>query len=191
MSADDITQLLQEWCNGNEAAQDKLMLLVTDKLRQLANYYMQRERPDHTLQPTALINEAYLRLVDIKDKNWQNRAHFFGIAARLMRQILVDHARNRNAAKRVGNRDKVSLTLAENVVLELDKDLIALDDALTSFAQINPLASSIVELRFFGELTIEETAAVLKVSNDVVKNQWKAARAWLFRELSNKNMPLH
>lgn len=183
----DITALLKQWNNGDEAARDELMPLVESELRRLARHYMQRERCDHTLQPTALINEAYLRLIDIKHKDWQNRAHFFGIAARLMRQILVDYARNRNAAKRAGNQIKVSLTLAENVALELDRDLIALDDALTSFAEINPLGSRIVEMRFFGELTIEETAEALQVSCDQVKNQWKAARAWLFRELKNSS----
>jgi RNA polymerase sigma factor (TIGR02999 family) len=187
LSKDNITEMLVEWSNGNEAARDKLMPIIEKELRQLAVRYMHNERPDHTLQPTALINETYIRFLDIKDVHWRNRAHFFGIAAKLMRQILVDYARTHNAEKRGGKQFRISLTKANNITTsEKDWDLIEIDDALKKLATIYPLGSQIVELRFFGELTIEETAEVLKLSRDAVKSQWRAARAWLYRELSRR-----
>ena len=184
---DEITQLLVNWSNGDEAARDELMPLVENELRQIANRYLRGERFDHTLQATALINEAYIRLVDQKGVHWQNRAHFFGIAAQLMRRILVDYARARNVAKRGGTWLKLSLDKAINLPEEKDHDLIALDDALNSLAAIDPQKSRIIELRFFGGLTIEETAKVLNVSIDTIKDQWKVAKAWLYREINRNN----
>ncbi|MEW6735541.1 MAG: sigma-70 family RNA polymerase sigma factor [Acidobacteriota bacterium] len=181
---EDITTLLVNWSDGNEAAGDQLMLRVEKELRQIANRYLYHERPDHTLQATALINEAYLRLIDQQHIRWQNRAHFFAIAAQLMRRILIDHARIRNAAKRGGQLHKVSLEGMASLTQVRDRELIALDDALKGLAVLDPRKSRIVELRFFGGLTIEETAEVLKVSIDTVKDQWKVAKAWLYREIN-------
>ena len=181
---EDITQLLLDWSNGDEAARDALMPRVENVLRQIANRYLRSERPDHTLQATALINEAYIRLVDQRNVQWRNRAHFFGIAAQLMRRILVDHARSRNVAKRGGHWHKLSLDSAIDLPEERDQDLIALDDALNTLAGVDPQKSQIVELRFFGGLTIEETAEFLDVSLDTIKAQWKMAKAWLYREIS-------
>ena len=178
----EVTQLLINGCNGDQAALDQLMPFVQDELRRLARHYMQRERPNHTLQTTALINEAYLRLVD-QHVSWQNRAHFFGIAARLMRQILVEHARARHAAKRGGAQTPVSLTEAAQVGSRA-ADLVALDDALHSLALLNQQQSRVVELRFFGGLTIAETAEVLGISHATVERNWQVARAFLHRELS-------
>jgi len=185
MSNEDITQLLVDWNQGNESARDKLIPLVANELRRIASRYLYGERHEHTLQATALINEAYIRLVDQKQVQWQNRAHFFGVAAQLMRRILVDYARTRNAAKRDGQRHKLSLDDVINLSEEHDKNLVALDEALERLAKLQPQRSQIVELRFFGGMTIEETASALNVSVDTVKAEWRLAKAWLYREISN------
>ena len=178
----DVTQMLADWRKGDPQALAHLLPLVYQELHRLADRYLRRERPDHTLQATALINEAYIRLVDQTQAPGQNRAHFLAIVARLMRQILVDHARSRAAAKRGGGRE---LSLDEGIELPVrrDTDLVALDDALTSLAAIDPQQSRIIELRFFGGLTIDETAEVLGVSPAVINYEWSLARAWLYREL--------
>lgn len=185
MSNEDITKLLVDWNQGNEAARDELIPLVANELRRIASRYLYGERHEHTLQATALINEAYIRLVDQKQVQWQNRAHFFGVAAQLMRRILVDYARTRNAAKRDGQRHKLSLDDVINLSEEHDKNLVALDEALERLAKLQPQRSQIVELRFFGGMTIEETASALNVSVDTVKAEWRLAKAWLYREISN------
>jgi RNA polymerase sigma factor (TIGR02999 family) len=179
----ELTQLLIDWSKGDQAALDKLVPFVYDELRRLARHYMRRERPGHTLQTSALVNEAYLRLVD-QTVAWQNRAHFLGIAARLMRQILVDHARSHKYAKRGGGAEKVSLDQAADLAQARASDLVALDDALIGLAAMDPQQSRIVELRFFGGLTIEETAEVVGLSHATVEREWSAARAWLRREMS-------
>jgi RNA polymerase sigma factor (TIGR02999 family) len=181
VSQADITDMLKEWSGGNETARDRLMPLVESELRRIANRYMRKERSDHTLQATALINEAYIKLVDLKDVRWQNRAHFFGIAAKIMRRILVDYARNYMAEKRGGNWSKVSLAEVEKETVQQQWDLVALDEALSVLASTDRLKSQIIELRFFGGLTIEETAEVLGISTDMVKSQWEVARARLYR----------
>ncbi len=181
----EITQLLLEWSKGDTGALDRLMPLVYEELRQLARRYMAGERPGHTLQTTALINEAYLRLIDHKEMQWQNRAHFFGVAAQAMRRILVDHARTRDAAKRGGGAPKASLEDAA-VVPERPAELIALDEALTDLATIDPRKSQVVELRYFGGLSVEETAEVLGVSPVTVMRDWSTAKAWLLRAMSQR-----
>ncbi len=180
----ELTQLLVAWSDGDKAALDKLTPLVYEELRRLAHQYMSQERPGHTLQTSALVNEAYLRLIDQKDVHWQNRAHFFGIAAQMMRRILVDHARQRRYAKRGGDARRVSLDEAMIVSNERAADVVALDDALKSLAEIDPRKSQIVELRFFGGLSIEETAEVLKVSPGTIMREWTLAKAWLRREMT-------
>lgn len=182
--AAEITQLLVSWSNGDQAAATKLMPLVYNELRRLAKSYLRRERLNHTLQPTELVHEAYLRLVDQQSVSWQNRAQFFGMAATLMRHILVDHARERRAAKRQGKDYALSLSQADRFSRQPDVNLLALDDALKDLAAIKPQHSRIVELRFFGGLTIEETAAVLGISHATVEREWSFARAWLRREIS-------
>jgi RNA polymerase sigma factor (TIGR02999 family) len=182
----DVTQLLLDWSNGNKEAVNKLIPLVYNQLRGLANHYLRRERPNHTLQATALIHEAYLRLVDQTNVHWQNRAHFFGIAANLMRQILVNHALSHNSAKRGGGAYKLSLDEAVGLSKERDVDLVALDEALTRLAALDSRQGRIVELRFFGGLTIEETAEVLGISPATVKREWTTAKAWLYREISRR-----
>jgi RNA polymerase sigma factor (TIGR02999 family) len=185
-AAHRVTQLLMDWSSGNQAAHDELMRLVYDDLRRLARRYMRREAVGHTLQTTGLVNEAYLRLVDQKNVDWQNRQHFFCIAAQLMRRILVDHARMRRRAKRGGGVLQVSLNEAEATSGELRTDLLALDDALTELAEVDGRKSRIVELRFFGGLSIEETAEVLQVSPGTVMRDWTLAKAWLYRMVSNE-----
>ena len=180
----DVTQLLLAWGDGDQAALENLMPLVFEELRRLAHRYMRRERPDHTLQTSALVNEAYLRLVEQKGVQWQNRAQFFGIAAQLMRRILVDYARMRRYAKRGGAARSVQLDEAMIVSEERAADVVALDDALKSLAEIDPRKSQIVELRFFGGLSIEEAAEVLKVSPGTVMREWTLAKAWLRREMT-------
>jgi RNA polymerase sigma-70 factor, ECF subfamily len=186
-SSHGITQLLINWCSGDQAALEKLTPLVYAELHRLAKGYMIRERHGHTLQTTALINEAYLRLIDWKNVRWQNRAHFFGVAAQLMRRILVDFARSRNCAKRGNGRQPLSL--AEAITLRQDRsaEFIALDDALKRLAEIDSRKSRIVELRFFGGLSAKEIAGVLKVSHRTVELEWNLARAWLYRELRGKD----
>lgn len=184
-SSDQVTQLLHDWSEGNQTARDELLPLVYDELRRLAGSYLRRERPGHTLQTTALVHEAYLRLIN-QNMGWQNRAHFFGIAAQLMRRILVDHARGQHYAKRGGDQKKLALDEALDLAQAEDSNLVALDEALTSLAAFDPQQSQIVELRFFGGLTIEETAQVLGVSDSTVERGWTFARAWLLRELERK-----
>lgn len=182
-----VTQLLVAWGNGDEAARDELMPLVYQELHRLAHQYMKRETPGHTLQTSALVNEAFVKLVDQKDVHWQNRAHFFGIAAQLMRRILVDHARSRQYLKRGGGAHHVSLEEAAIVSQERAADVVALDDALTSLAAIDERKSRIVELRFFGGLSIEETAEVLAVSPGTVMRDWTLAKAWLRRAMTTND----
>lgn len=180
----NVTQLLIAWNNGDKEALDKLVPIVYDELRRQAARYLRRERPGHTLQTTALIHEAYLRLIDQKSVQWQNRAQFFGIAAQMMRRILVDHARTKHRAKRGGSDIRVSLTNATSVTKDPDLDLVELDEALNRLAEIDPQQSKIVELRFFSGLNVEETAAALQISPATVKRDWKVAKAWLYREIS-------
>ncbi len=184
-TAKDVTRLLLDWSNGDKAALDELMPAVYDELRHLAAHYLSRERSNHTLQPTALVHEAYLQLVDESRVNWQNRAHFFAAAARMMRHILVDHARAHNAAKRGGGNLKVTLSEAVAAFATPDLDLLALDDALNELGELDPQQSRVVELRYFGGLSIEDTAAVLKISPATVKRDWTTAKAWLRRCLKN------
>jgi RNA polymerase sigma-70 factor, ECF subfamily len=180
----EITKLLKDWSGGDSTALDRVIPLVYDELHRLAHQHMRRERACHLLQTSALINEAYLRLMEQPELNLQNRTHFFGIAARLMRQILVDEARKRNSAKRGGDAIQVSLTEATNVVQEQAANVVALDDALKTLEGIDGRQSEIVELRFFGGLSIEETAKVLSVSPGTVMRDWTFARAWLRNEMS-------
>ena len=183
-SNEGITQLLIDWSDGDQAALEKLMPLVYDELRRLASNYLRRERASHTLQPTALVNEAYLKLVDQRNAKWQNRAHFFGISAQLMRRILVDHARQHQAAKRGGSKQqRLSITSAERVAKQPEVDLLALNEALDELTTMDPQQAQIVELKFFGGLSIEETAEVLGISHATVERDWKMARAWLRRQL--------
>jgi len=184
----EVTQLLVDWSNGNKAALDQLMPIVYKELRRLASNYLRKERHNHTLQSDALVNEAYLRLVDYSNLRWQDRAQFFGLAAQLMRRILIDHARNHRYAKRGGGAHKVSLDAAAVLSEERAADLVALDDALTSLAGIDPRKSHVVELRFFGGLSIEETAEVLKVSSMTVQREWRWAKAYLYREVGSNNV---
>ena len=182
---EEVTQLLLDWSNGNQAALEKLMPLVYEELRRLAHHYMRREHPGHTLQTTALVNEAYFRLVDQKQMRWQNRAHFFAISAQLMRRILIDHARSHQSAKRGGGAHKVSLNEVAVVAQEQAADLIALDDALRSLTAIDERKGRIVELRFFGGLSVEETAEALKISPRSVMREWSMAKAWLYKEVKS------
>jgi len=179
-----ITQFLIDWGKGDQGALEKLMPLVYSELRRLASNYLRRERVEHTLQPTALVNEAYLKLIDQRNAKWQNRAHFFGISAQLMRRILVDHARQRQAVKRGGSeQQRLSITSAEAVVKPPEVDLLALNEALDELGRMDPQQSRIVELKFFGGLSIEEMAEVTGVSHATVERDWKMARAWLRRRL--------
>jgi RNA polymerase sigma factor (TIGR02999 family) len=180
----EITQLLLAWSEGDEAAQEKLVPLVYEELRRLAKRYMARERGGHTLQTTALVNEAYLRLINAKNLQWRNRAHFFAVSANVMRRILVDLARERGNLKRGGGARQVSLDEAMVVAPERSADLLALDEALDRLATLNPRQSRVVELRYFGGLNEEEVAEVLKVSLRTVQGDWRLARTWLYRELS-------
>ena len=179
-----VTKLLKDWSVGDQSAADKLMPLVYEELRRLAHQYMRREKPGNTLQTCALVNEAYVRLVDQSQIQWESRSHFFGIAARLMRQILVDQARRRNFAKRGGGAIRVSLNEATAVAQEQSASVMALDDALKSLEKIDPRKSRIVELRFFGGMSIEETAEALRVSPGTVMRDWTFARAWLQKEMT-------
>jgi len=182
-SSNDVTRLLVDWGNGSQEALDELIPLVYEELHRLAGSYMRREGRGHTLQTSALINEAYLRLVDQKSIRWQDRAHFFGVAARLMRQILVDHARRRSRAKRGGGARMVSLA-EQSVIAKEIEDVIALDDALKHLAEMDPRKSRIVEMKFFGGLSTEEVAEVLKVTTRTVEREWRKAKAWLNRAIS-------
>ncbi|HVF56855.1 MAG TPA: sigma-70 family RNA polymerase sigma factor [Pyrinomonadaceae bacterium] len=183
-SPHEVTQLLIQLTDGNRAVLDELLPLIYGELRGLAANYLRRERAGHTLQPTALVHEAYMRLVDQKQVRWQNRAHFFGVAAQMMRRILVDHARGHNAEKRGSEFHKLSLDEGFDVSSdERAAELVALDDALTALAAIDEQKSRIVELRFFGGLSVEETAEVLGVSAPTVKRQWRMAKAWLYGQV--------
>ncbi|HXU35864.1 MAG TPA: sigma-70 family RNA polymerase sigma factor [Blastocatellia bacterium] len=195
-SPKSITELLIEWRDGDETALDQLMPLVYEELRRLARYYMRRERPSHTLQSAALVNEAYLRLVDHKGMRWQNRAHFYAVASQAMRRILVDHARSRQYLKRGGANKMVGLDEAANTVQKQAADVLALDDALNDLSAIDPRKSQIVEMRYFGGMTVEETAEVLGLSPVTVMRDWSTAKAWLLRairhgESAEKNVPLN
>jgi RNA polymerase sigma factor (TIGR02999 family) len=180
--SEGVTRLLVEWTDGNQGALEALLPLVYDELRRLARGYLQRERPGHTLQSTALVHEAYMRLVD-QDVSWQNRAHFFGIAAQMMRRILVDHARTRNAAKRGDGACMVTLDEGLVATEQRDVNVIALDTALDKLAKLDSQQGRIVELKFFAGLSIEEIAEVLKISPATVKRDWVMAKAWLYREM--------
>jgi RNA polymerase sigma factor (TIGR02999 family) len=182
--SENVTQLLIAWGQGDEAARDELIPLVYEKLRRIARYHLRGERAGHTLETAALINETYLKLVD-QSVSWQSRAQFFGIAARLMRQLLVDYARARQRLKRGGAEWRISLTAAAEIAQEQAVDLLALDEALETLARVDPQRSRVVELRFFGGLTIEETAQVMGVSTPTIERGWRAARAWLQTELSH------
>ena len=184
----EITQLLGDWRAGDSAALDRLIPLVQPALQQLAHRYMSRERPGHTLQTTILVNDAYLQLADQTHPNWQNRAHFFAVAAQLMRRIMVDHARQRQALKRGGGALKVTLDEAAHAVEERAVELLALDEALEKLAASDKRKADVVELRYFGGLTMEEIADVLKVHVNTVTREWSAARAWLFATLSGEKM---
>jgi RNA polymerase sigma factor (TIGR02999 family) len=182
----DATDLLLAWSNGDESAFDKLVPLVYQELRVLAQRYMRHERPDHTLRATALVNEAYLRLIDVNRIQWQNRAHFLAFAAQTMRRILVEFARNRHRQKRGGDAIRVTLDDAVGMPDEKQADIVALSDALTALASFDARMSQMVELRFFGGLSVDETADVLKVSPETVMRDWKTAKVWLLRELSQE-----
>jgi len=183
----EITQLLVEWSDGNQSALDELYPLVYDELHRLARRYMSRERKGHTLQTTALINEAYVRLVDQRNVHWANRSHFFAISAQIMRRILIDHARRHGYAKRGGGAQQVSLDEAATVTSGIGSELINLDDALKTLAEMDPRRSQVVELRYFGGLNNEEIAGVLNVSENTVTRDWNMARAWLYKQLSESS----
>jgi len=179
----EITRILKSWSGGNREAVDDLMPLVYDELHKVAAQYLRRQRPDHTLQPTALVNEAYLKLIDITGVNWQDRAHFFAFASQTMRHILVDYARAQAREKRGGAARKLSLDEAVSYSTETEVDLLSLDEALRELAALDDQQGKIVELRFFGGLTIEETAVVLRISPATVKREWRIAKAWLFKRM--------
>ncbi len=182
--AGNITQLLEQWSRGDERALEKLMPLVYSELHGLARRYLSGEDPGHTLQTTALVNEAYLRLVDVANPNWEGRTHFFAMCAQIMRRILVDSARSRQAEKRGKNAPKLDLEDALMVAAQPETDLVAIDEALRALAVVDARKSQVVELRFFGGLSVKETADVLKVSVDTVHRDWKVAKSWLRRELT-------
>ena len=182
----DVTQLLLKWTQGDEAALDQLMPLVYEELRRMARQYLRRERAGHTMQTTTLVHEAYLRLIDADRVRWQDRAHFFAIAARLMRRVLVDDARKRSFQKRGPELTRISLDKAMVLAPQRDAEVIALDEALERLTQFAPRKCRVVELRFFGGLSIEETAAALEISTDTVKREWRTAKLWLLHELSDE-----
>jgi len=181
---EDLTQLLVAWRDGDRSALNELIPLVHDELRRLAHRYMSGERAGHTLETTALVNEAYIRLIDSSRVQWKNRAHFFAVSAQLMRRILVDYARSHRSAKRGGGATPVPLDDALVLSSDLDPDLVALDEALSRLASLDERKSQVVELRFFGGLAVEETAEVLGVSADTVMRDWRLAKSWLMREMS-------
>lgn len=186
-SSEGITQLLKKWSKGDEKALDQLMPLVYDELHRLAESCLRRERREHTLQATALVNELFLKFYDQNSMSWQNRAQFFGVAAKIMRRILVDHARAHYSVKRGGDRHEVSLKDVAAFGAQPDADLLALHDALNQLESIDPAQGRIVELRFFGGLTIRETAEVMKISHATVEREWRTAKAFLKRELTRVN----
>ncbi len=178
-----ISIILKDWSGGNRASADVLLSHVYDELRKIAAQYLRKERSGHTLQPTALVHEAYIKLIDISDINWQDRAHFFAVSANVMRHILVDHARARLTEKRGGEVQRIALEDADSLSTEPDVDVLAVDDALKELAAFDEQQSRIVELRFFGGLTIEESAHVVGISPATVKREWAMAKSWLFRKL--------
>lgn len=180
---EDITSLLREYQSGNKTVLDELFPLVYDELRKLAAIRLNGERKDHTLQPTALVHEAYLRLVGQHSTDWHNRAHFFGLAAEMMRRILVNHAVKNNAEKRFGNQTKLALDDAISLAQEREVNLVMLDEALNKLAEFDPQQAKIIELRFFAGLTIEEVAEIIGVSDSTVKREWRVAKAWLHQQL--------
>jgi RNA polymerase sigma factor (TIGR02999 family) len=184
--ASDVTELLVAWCDGDQAALERLMPLVYPELHRLAHRYMRDERPNHLLQTTALVNEAYLRLIDVTRVRWQNRAHFFAVSARMMRRILVNAAKARDAHKRGGTAAHVVFDEEAVAAPERAVDVVALDEALTALAVIDPRKAQVVELRFFGGLSVEETAHVLRVSPETVMRDWKVAKTWLLRDLRSR-----
>ncbi len=186
---DEVTELLHAWSGGDHAALDRLIPIVCDELHKLAHHYMKREPPGRILQTTALINEAYLQLIDADKVKWQDRTHFFAIAARLMRQILIHSARARNAQKRGGKTRELLLSDSVALASRADPGLVELDDALTALARIDARKAKVVELRFFGGMTLEETAEELQVSIGTVRYDWDLAKAWLYREMSQRAMP--
>jgi RNA polymerase sigma factor (TIGR02999 family) len=188
-SSQSITQLLIEWRDGDQTALDRLIPLVHQELRRLAHHYLKRERQEHTLQTTALVNEAYLKLVDHKGMHWQNRAHFFAVAAQAMRRILVDHARTRDALKRGGGLAMTSLDEAATIADTQAAELLALNDALDQLALLDVRKSRIVELRYFGGMTVEETAEVVGLSPTTVNREWQSAKTWLLRTMSRPDKP--
>ena len=181
----DVTNLLVAWSNGDSSALDQLLPVVYQELRRLARHYMAQERAGHTLQATALVNEAYLRLVDVNRVRWQNRAHFFAVAAQMMRRVLVEFARSRSRQKRGNDPQRLALDEVPEISQEKSSDLVALDEALSALATVDARMSQVVELRFFGGLTVEETAEVLRVSPETVMREWNIAKVWLLRELSS------
>lgn len=181
----EISVILKDWSGGNRGSADRLLALVYDELRKIAGQYLRKEKSDHTLQPTALVHEAYMKLIDISDISWQDRAHFFAVSANIMRHILVDHARAKLTHKRGGDAQRISLEDADSFSDQQDVDLLAVDEALKELAKFDELQSRIVELRFFGGLTIEETAHVAGISPATVKREWTMAKAWLHRRLKN------
>ena len=181
---EEVSQLLQDWSNGDQAALDKVMPIVYQELHRLAHHYMRKERAGHTLQTTALVNEAYLRLADYKKMRWQSRSHFFAVAAQVMRRILVEQARSKNFVKRGGGAQRISLDETAIVSAGRSAEVITVDEALTDLESWDPRKGKIVELRFFGGLSIEETAEVLKVSPTTVQREWRSAKAWLYRAIS-------
>ena len=181
----EVTELLQKWSAGDAAALEQLTPVIYSELHRIARRYMNRERDGHTLQTTALVNEAYMRLIDWKTAKWENRAHFFGVSAQLMRRILVDFARRRPKISEGEAARRVSLEEAFTVTTEKDADLVALDEALTELARFDQRKARIVELKFFGGLSVEETAEILKIAPITVMREWQKAKAWLYRELSN------
>lgn len=183
MESSQLTELLKAWSNGDKAALESIVPLVEAELRRIARRYMRKENAGHLLQTTALVNEAYIKLVDQHSVKWQNRAHFYGIAAQCMRRILMSHARSEHRAKRGGDARRVSLSQAEDISLETNDQLLALDEALKRLAVIDERKSRVVELRYFGGLTVEETAEVLQISSITVIRHWNLARAWLKREV--------
>src|SRR5262245_1264404 len=185
LTADDLTVLLLEWRDGDRAALDRLIPLVYDELRRIAHRYVQRERNGHTLQTSALVNEAYLRLVGQQDADWQNRAHFFAVTAQVMRHILIDHARRRRYVKHGGELKQVPITEAVGMSLQRATELLALNEALDELATLDERKSRVVELRYFGGLSLEETAEVLKVSLMTVRRDWRAAKAWIYRRVKD------
>jgi RNA polymerase sigma factor (TIGR02999 family) len=184
---EEVNRLLQRWSEGDEEAAARVFPLVYDELHRMASAMFRRERQDHTLQTTAVIHEAYLNLMKGRQVDWQNRAHFFGLMTRIMRRVLVDHARSHNRSKRGGGSFKVAIEEADGASIEESPDVVALDEALTRFSEIDPEKARVIELRFFGGLTIEETAVCLGISKATVIRQWRLARAWLYTELSEES----